>query len=69
MMETPGYRYIPSDAAKTAMSSQISWCTVPSRMMPRLECFRGARTAVYQCQEMHRRRRQRQRHGSTAFSE
>ena len=32
----------PSEAANAAMSSQISWCTIALRMMPRLECFRGA---------------------------
>lgn len=32
----------PSEAAKAAISSQISWCTIALRMTPRLECLRAA---------------------------
>ena len=32
----------PSEAAKAAISSQTSWCTAASRMIPRLECLRVA---------------------------
>jgi hypothetical protein len=60
----------PSEAANAEISSQISWCTIALRMMPRLECFRvRLELRLDQRQAGASGARQRQRHRQHAFSE
>ena len=58
----------PSEAANAAISSQIPWCTIALRMMPRFGMLsRRLELRLDQRQQVHRGRRQRQRHRQHQF--